>query len=244
MCEGFATAVRKLKRGDLALSSLLARSEVDKACGQQGYSSRAVLYTPFTTILTFMAQLIGADGSCQQAVNGLVANRTAAGKSKCSADTGGYCKARSRLPEQIFWHLARQSGRMVESQADESLLWKGHRVRVVDGSTLRIADTPKNRQAYPLQKGLKPGLHYPVVRVLVVLSLAVGTVLDAAMAPYKGKGTGETAMLRAMAHLFAPGDILLGDRYYSGYWDVAFWLARGVHLVSVISVSRKVDFRK
>lgn len=244
MSEGFAVAIRKVKRGDLPLSSLLTRDEVDKACGKEGYSSRASLYTPFTTILTFIAQLIGADGSCQQAVNGLIASLTAAGRSKCAADTGGYCKARLRLPEKIFWYLARQSGRMVEEQADKGLHWEGHRVRVVDGSTLRIADTPKNRKEYPLQKRLKPGVHYPVVRILVVFSLAVGTVVDAAISPYKGKGTGETSMLRAMADLFPTGDILLGDRYYSGYWDVAFWLARGVHLVSVISVSRKVDFRK
>lgn len=244
MIDGFTAAIRKIKRGDLPLSSLVSGDAVERACREEGYTSRAGLYTPFTTILTFIAQLIGADGSCQQAVNGLIASRTAAGRSRCSADTGGYCKARSRLPEQIFWRLARQSGQLAEAQAAEGLHWRGHRVRVVDGSTLRIADTPKNRKEYPLQKRLRSGLHYPVVRIVVVFSLAVGTVLDAAICPYKGKGTGETAMLRTMANLFDTGDILLGDRYFSGYWDVAFWLARGVHLVSVISVSRKVDFRK
>lgn len=244
MCNGFAAAMRRVKRGDLPLSGLVSGEEIMDACREVGYRSRAVLYTPITTILAFLAQLLDGDGSCQQTVDGLIAERVAAGKRKCSADTGGYCKARSRISEQVFWHLARQSGRLVEAQADDSLHWQGHHVRVVDGSTLKIADTPENRKEYPLQKRLKPGLHYPVVRVLVVFSLAVGTVLDAAISPYKGKGTGETAMLRAMANFFNAGDILLGDRYYSGYWDIAFWLARGVHLVSVISVSRRVDFRK
>lgn len=244
MCKGFAAALRKVKRGDLPLSGLVSQTEVVEACREEGYRSRAGLYTPVITILTFLAQLLDADGSCQQAVNGLIAERVAGGKGKCSADTGGYCKARSRTPEQVFWRLARQSGRLVEEQADNGFHWQGHRVRVVDGSTLKIADTPANRKEYPLQKRLNPGLHYPVVRILVVFSLAVGTVLDAAICPYKGKGTGETAMLRGMADLFDAADILLGDRYYSGYWDIAFWLARGVHLVSVISVSRRVDFRK
>jgi hypothetical protein len=74
--------------------------------------------------------------------------------------------------------------------------------------------------------------------------LAVGTVLEAAIRPYQGKGTGETAMLREMADLFQPGDILLADRYFSGYWDVAFWVARGVHVVVRNSASRKSDFRR
>ena len=77
-----------------------------------------------------------------------------------------------------------------------------------------------------------------------MFSLAVGTVLEAAIRPYQGKGTGETAMLREMADLFQPGDILLADRYFSGYWDVAFWVTRGIHVVVRNSASRKSDFRR
>jgi hypothetical protein len=242
--KGFAAAMQCVKRGTRALSGLVTQPEVDNGCAETGYRSQATLYTPFTTILTFLAQLIGADRSCQQAVNGLVAERVAAGKKKCSADTGAYCKARSRLPEELFWKLLRQSGRAVDEQADPEWNWNGHRVRVADGSTLAIADTDANRDEYPLQRNLKPGQHYPVVRILVIFSLAVGTVLDAAICPYRGKGTGETAMLRSLADLFEPGDVLLADRYFSGYWDMAFWMARSVHVVACISVSRKLDFRK
>src|SRR5690606_17907798 len=87
-------------------------------------------------------------------------------------------------------------------------------------------------------------LHYPVVRFLVIFSLAVGTVLDAALRPYQGKGTGETGMLRELAHVFAEGDVLLGDRYFAGYWDIAFWLKRGVDVVSRCPASRQFDYRK
>ena len=244
MRNGFASAMRKVKRGDLPLSGLVSEQSVQQACSEVGYRSQASLYTPITTVLTFLAQLLNADGSCQQAVDGLIAERVAGGKRRCSADTSSYCKARSRLSEEVFWQLARQSGQQIEQDAEDGWLWLGHRVRVADGSTLQIADTPKNRKEYPLQKNLKPGLHYPVVRVLVVFSLAVGTVLEAAIRPYQGKGTGETAMLREMADLFQPGDVLLADRYFSGYWDVAFWIARGVHVVVRNSASRKSDFRR
>ena len=118
MCEGFASAISKLKRGSCALSSVVTRGEVAEACESVGYVSRATLYTPFTTIVTFICQLLGADGSCQQAVNGLIAGLVAAGNSKCSSDTGGYCKARARLPEELYWQLARQSGQAAEEKAD------------------------------------------------------------------------------------------------------------------------------
>ena len=161
MGNGFAVAMRKVRRGWLPLSGLVSREDVSGACAEAGYRSRGTVYTPITTILTFLAQLLGADGSCQQAVDGLIAQRVADGKEGCSADTGGYCKARSRLPEKVFWHLARQSGQVPEAQADPELHWQGHRVRVADGSTLKIADTPDNREEYPLQQSLKAGLHYP-----------------------------------------------------------------------------------
>jgi DDE family transposase len=244
MSNGFASVLERVKRGDLPLSGLVSQESVDAACLVEGYRSQASLYTPITTILTFLAQLLGADRSCQQAVDGLIAEQVAQGKKGCSTDTGGYCKARARLPEQVYWRLAVQAGREIEREGEESWLWLGHRVLPVDGSTLQIADTPENRREYPLQKNLKPGLHYPVVRILVVFSLAVGTVLQAAISPYKGKGTGETAMLRAMTDLFQPGDVQLVDRCYAGYWDVAYWIARGVHVVVRNSASRKSDFRR
>lgn len=244
MHNGFASAMRKVKRGDLPLSGLVSKQGVQDACSQAGYRSQASLYTPMTTILTFLAQLLNADGSCQQAVDGFIAERVAGGKRSCSADTSGYCKARSRMPEEVFWRLARPSGQQVEQEAQAGWFWLGHRVRVADGSTLQIADTAKNREAYPLQRNLKPGLHYPVVRILVIFSWAVGTVLDAAIRPDQGKGTGETGMLRERADVFQPGDVLLVDRYFAGYWDLAFWIARGIHVVVRNSASRKSDFRR
>jgi Transposase DDE domain len=248
MRDGFAAAMRGVKRSSSPFSSLVSAAEVNEACQAADYSSAADLYTPITTVLTFLTQLFGSDGSCQQAVDGLIAERTAANQAKCSSDTGGYCKARKRLPEEIFQQLMRNAGCKIEEQAvaeqGSELLWCDRCVRVVDGSTTKIADTEANRREYPLMYGLKAGLHYPVVRFLVIFSLAVGAVLDAALRPYQGKGTGETAMLRELAHVFAAGDVLLGDRCFAGYWDIAFWLKRGVDVVSRWPASRKFDYRR
>lgn len=214
-------AFSKVGRGEYAAEGLLPGGEIQTAFDDAGYLDRGVLYTAVTTVQTFLMQLLRADRSCQQAVCGVAAHRAAHGKRACSADTGGYCKARQRLPEAGCYDLLRRSGRQLEEQAPPDWRWQGRSVRVVDGSTLRIADTAANRQEYPLQSGLKPGCHFPVVRILVVFSLAVGVVLEAALRPYKGKGTGETGMLRELADQFRPGDVLLGDRYFAGFWDLA-----------------------
>jgi hypothetical protein len=80
-----------------------------------------------------------------------------------------------------------------------------------------MPDTQDNQAAYPQQSGQKPGLGFPIARLIVVLSLAVGTVLDAALGPYQGKQTSELALLRLVMEQFQAGDIVLGDRFFCTY---------------------------
>ena len=70
-----------------------------------------------------------------------------------------------------------------------------------------MPDTPENQAAYPQLKTQAPGVGFPIARILVVFSLAVGTVLEAAMGPYEGKETSELALLRQIIDQFQPGDI-------------------------------------
>jgi hypothetical protein len=114
---------------------------------------------------------------------------------------------------------------------------------VVDGSTLSMPDTAANRAAYPQCAAQRPGVGFPLARIVVVFCLACGTVLDAALGRYQGKQTGENALLRTLADAFDQDDVFLADRYYSGYWDLALLLAKGVDVVVRKHQLRKSDFR-
>jgi hypothetical protein len=244
MRASFLQALRQIRQGDSELQALVPANEIDAAVAATDYRERGTLYTAVSTFLTFLGQVLRVDRSCQRAVNALAAQRVANDQKPCSADTGGYCKARQRLPEAACTTLMQQSGAKLEAEAPEDWRWCGRRVLLADGSTLKIADTEANRQEYPLQRSIVPGTSYPVVRILVLFSLAVACVIDGQLRPYKGKGTGETAMLRDLAWHFRPDDILLGDRYFSGYWDIVFWQRRGVDVVTRLSNNRKADFRR
>ncbi|HEY79922.1 MAG TPA: IS4 family transposase, partial [Caldilineae bacterium] len=197
----------------------------------------------FRLYLITLSQWLSADHSCRDAVAGLIAWRVAEGLRPCSADTGAYCTARGNLPEEAVHELVRDSGRQQEDQAEESWLWHGRRVRVVDGSTITMPDTPENQAAYPQQENQKPGCGFPIARIVVIFSLAVGTVLEAAIGKYQGKQTGENSLLRTLYDVLAEGDILLADRYFSGWCDIALPLARGVHVVVRKHQLRHTDFR-
>src|SRR5262249_59212292 len=99
--------------------------------------------------------------------------------------------------------------------------------------------------AWPAAQGTRwRGAGFPVARMVALFSLAVGTVLDAALGPFQGKQTGETALFRGLHHHLGPGDVLLADRYYCSYFEVALLAARGAAAVFRLHQRRPVDFRR
>jgi hypothetical protein len=203
---------------------------------------RQCIYTPIVTLWTFLAQIFDPDHSCLQAVLRLIATRAARDESIPAEDTGAYCKARQALPEAFFADAARQAGRALEDDADATWLWKGREVVLVDGTTASMPDTPENQEEYPQARTQKPGLGFPIARLVALISLATGAVLDLAIGPYKGKETGETALFRQLWDRLRPGTVVLGDCVFGSYFGLASLAARGVDALVRMHQRRKYDF--
>jgi hypothetical protein len=107
-----------------------------------------------------------------------------------------------------------------------------------------MPDTPENQAAYPQQKSQKPGCGFPIARILVIFSLSVGTVLEAAIGKYQGKQTGENSLLRGLYGALDEGDVILADRYFSGWFDIVLPLQRGIDVVVRKHQLRRTDFRE
>ena len=176
------------------------------------------IYTPAKTIFTFIRQVLNPDKSCKKAVSDVVAEHLVLHKEKISSNTGPYCKARQRLPEETVQALVKETGQMASKQS--LLSWKpyGRELKVFDGSTAKMPDTEGNQSVYPQMKSQKKGIGFPIVRFVVVMSLTVGTVLDYAMGAYRGKGTGESSLLRSIFDCIVKEDIVLGDRYFPNFF--------------------------
>lgn len=205
---------------------------------------RERLYPPIVTLSLFMTQALSSDGSCQQAVNGYVVGRVFNGLEPCSTGTGAYCKARQNLPLELISSVARQTGRLILAHTPDAWRWRGRRVKLVDGTTVTLPDTPENQAVFPQQNGQKPGLGFPIARIVGLICLGTGAVLDAALGPFKGKGASEHALFRKLLDTLEPGDVVLADRYYCSYWLIALLLAKGVDVIFGQHGARKTDFRK
>lgn len=149
------------------------------------------LFPPTETLSMFLAQAMSADRSCQNVVNDSAIKRLVGGLPNCSTHTGAYCRARKRLPLEMVSALARYSGQTLAGQTPTSWLWQGRQVRLVDGTTVTMPDTLANQEVYPQPGSQKPGLGFPLCRLVGLICLSSGGLLNAAMAPHKGKGGDE-----------------------------------------------------
>ncbi|MBN9519155.1 IS4 family transposase [bacterium] len=216
---------------------------VEAALREEGATWRRRVYTPAVTLWAFLAQVADPDRSCRAAVARVLAGLAAHDRRPARPTTGAYCKARARLPEGLPRRLAREAGRDLHRAAADGWRWRGRRVKVADGTTVSMPDTRADQRAYPQPEVQKPGLGFPVARVVAVFCLATGAVLDAALGRCPGKRTGEAALLRNLAGGFDPGDVVLADRGYSSLYDLAGWVARGVDVVVRLHQARRPDFR-
>jgi hypothetical protein len=196
------------------------------------------------TLLTFLGQILSDDHSCQAAVDRLIAWRVARGLPPCSSDTGGYCKTRRRLPEALLSHLVRDTADALQDGAPEAWLFHGRRVVLADGSTVSMPDTAANQREYPQHANQKPGCGFPIARIVVLIALATGGVLDVAIGGGRGKRSGEHALLRRLHGRLRRGDILLADSYFSSFDEVMMLRQAGVDVVMRQTGGRRTDFRR
>lgn len=229
----------------LPFQEFLPRERIAAAVLAAGIVYRDRVYNPIVTLWAFLSQVMGSTRStCEDAVARVAAERAARGQSQCSSRTTSYCAARKRLSEQLIQQLALDTGRDMDQAAKPEWRWKGHSVKLVDGTTASLADTRGNQAEYPQSSSQKEGLGFPSMRLVMLLSLSVGTAVACAMGPCAGKGTGELSLFRQLWDSLNPQDIVLGDRLYDSYRDIASLLARGVFCVFGMKASRDVDFHR
>ena len=206
---------------------------------------RERLFPPTETLSLFLAQCMSQDGSCQNILNEFAMARLAGGLPACSTQTGGYCRARKRLPVSMARGLCQTIGQQVSEHIPASWRWRSHRVRLVDRTTLFMPDTAENQALWPQQSRQAEGQGFPVVRVVGITCWANGVLIDAAMGAYKRKGTSENSLLRRIESTLSAGDLLMGDAIYSSYYLLASMQRQGVEILVEQNGARKskTDFR-
>lgn len=238
-----------LQQAGLPFADVLPAARIQAAFDEQGvaFAQEADgIYSPPITLWAFLSQVLfkNEQRSCAAAVSRVVVLLVALEQQPPSGDTGTYCRARAKLPVSIIRRLSREVADGCERAICKEWLWHGHHVKLVDGTTASMPDTKDNQAEYPQSTVQEEGLGFPIVRMVLLLSLATALISDLAMGPYAGKETGETALLRELLERLDPEDILLADRYYCSYFMICLLLEREVQIVTRLHQKRTADFRR
>jgi Transposase DDE domain len=228
---------------DFGLDEILSPDELALILTEEGATWKNVIYTPLLTTWAFLWQMLNPDRSCRAAVKRIAAWFSSQGKKLANDQDGPYIKARQRLPETVPIRLMKHIGRRCHERAEGAWRWCERTVKAVDGSTVSMPDSSANQAAYPQSRSQAPGLGFPLARLVVVFCLATGVVLESAIGPARGKKTGEITLFRSLWDSLEPGDVVLADRCYCSYFDIAMLRQRGVDVVFRLHQQRRCDFR-
>lgn len=249
-CQSFQVVRQEFLQADgLPFSEILSEEQIEQTFDEAGNvfgQEDDDVYTPALTLWTLLSQVIhaGAERSCNAAVERLRTLCLVLGIRAPSPDSGAYCRARAKISESVLQSLTYQVADELEQQIPTEWLWHGRHVKIVDGSTLMIPDAKANQDQWPQMASQLPGLGFPILRFVMLFSLATAAICGFAEAPYQGKETGEPALLRSLLARLVSGDILLGDACFCSYFMIALLQEQGIGVVFHQHQRRKTDFKR
>ena len=243
--QGAAMLRRQFLQGDAeAFGRVLGDREVALVVSELVEPYRERIYPPLDTLRLFVGQVLSADRACQDVVSRRLSERIAQGQSGSALNTGSYCDARQRLPVALPIRLGATIGERLESMAPSRWRWQGRSVKLFDGTTVSMPDTPSNQLAYPQSHEQKPGLGFPIARIGALIGLASGAILGYQVVACEGKGTGEQSLLGNLLDHLDTGDVVLADALLATWWLIEGAMGRGADVVMAQHGRRITNFTR
>lgn len=154
---------------DPQLAEALSPHAIEQHCRQVGYRWRQSFWSPTTTLITFLLQVLDGAKTLRSAVTLLLTRLETQDETNLpSCDPTAYCQARRRLPGEVIYRLLSDVCHRMASLVDDTQAWLGHRVWVIDGSSVSMPDTPLPQAAFPQPSGQAPGCGFPVAQIVAV----------------------------------------------------------------------------
>jgi hypothetical protein len=206
-----------------------------------GANSRERIFSLRLTFECFIWQMLKPRTSCREVVRQVQALCRLHDHGPVKAGDSAYVQARQRLPKERLEKALTATAQAADRRAQPDGRLQGRPVKVVDCSTTQLPDTDANQQPYPQSGSQKPGCGFPLMKFLVLFSLASGAVLHVVMAGWRNH---DLRLFRQVWDQLKAGDIGLGDRAYGDYVTLASLPRQGVDVVARLHQKRKADFRR
>jgi hypothetical protein len=206
-----------------------------------GRPQRYRCFPPWVVFWMFLHQALNPGCSCRRVLIKALGWMGRLSKKKASPRTSGYCQARGRLPLANLCKVLQGTAAWLQKQVPENQHWHGRQVRVADGTIITLPDTRANQRQYPQQKSQRRGCGFPILRLVAIFSLASGALVEAATCSFR---TAEVVLFRSLTAVLTAKDILLADRGFCSYFDIAWLGWQGVDAVVRLHARRNVNTGK
>jgi len=207
----------------------------------QGPNSRDRIFNLRFTCECFLWQVLKPKTSCREVTRQVQALFRLHGRGLIDEGDSAYVQARQRLPKERLEKALDLTAQAADRRVGSGGQLQGRPVKVADGSSTQLADTPENQKRYPQPASQRPGCGFPVLKFLALMSLTSGAIIKVIWGSLLHH---DLRLLRALWDQLKKGDILLGDRAFGEYTTLAGLPQQGVDVVARLHHRRKVDFRK
>ena len=219
---------------DLLPPSLLASQD-------HGPGSRQRIYSLRLTFQCFVWQMLKPGTACREVVRAVQGLFQSQGWGPVDTQASPYIQARQRLPGSRLVQALEITSQVANDRVGAQGSINGRPVKVADSSTVQLSDTPENQALYPQPSSQKPGCGFPLLKFLPLFSLSSGAISHVVMADGKNH---DARLLHQAWDWLEKGDVLLVDRAFGDYVNLAMLPRRGVDVVARMHGARKVDFRQ
>lgn len=211
---------------------------------EKGVNSRERILSPKVTFWAFVSQVFDVGSSCRDIVRKVEAWWRWMRKDRTdhpALTTSAYCQARARLDLQTLRLIQGHLAWSLDRRVSKGQLWLSRKVKITDGTTVSMPDTPPNQECWPQSTSQKEGLGFPCMKLVGIFSLASGALESYATGTLHQH---ESMLFRTLWDQLEKGDVVLTDRGFCSYAAMAQLSQRGVDSVMRLHHARKVDFKE
>ena len=201
---------------------LLPHDVIRELVKQSGIRLYWRLLTPLVLVWCFIYQRLSNDHTCDEVVSHLLAGgaddlsekkrkKAPLSRQLQSESTSSYVQGRNRLPLSVLVGALHHVYQVIYGWLqDDAHHWKGHAVRLLDGTTVRLRPFGDLAETYGQAKNQHGTAYWVIVRVLAAFCLKSEALVAAAEGPMS---TSESAMVReVMASDPEKNSIYVGDQ--------------------------------
>lgn len=238
----FQEKLSKLRQSTLSELSIIFGDFVpieQLAAKKKGNNSRVRVYSLNVTFWGFLFQILTPGTACREVVRKVQSFCSEEELPLPSSSDAAYCKARAKIKDSDLKKIHEKVCGKVEQRVIADQRWKGRTVRVLDGTGITLPDTPENQAEFPQPSIQRKGCGFPVMKVVACFCLASGVLQKWVETELKRH---ESRILKEFISFFNPGDVVLTDRGFSSYGNLASLFREGIDSVMRVHQMKKLDY--